>query len=82
MTEIKCVPGEQRGGDHSKSRPVARTSIPAVDDELRLEARGFVRLQLGSTGLDVEPSCPDAHGGSIAALAPEVDPPYAFLRAA
>jgi hypothetical protein len=38
--------------------------------------RGSVRLQLGGASLDVEPSCPDAHDGSIAAPAPEVDPAY------
>jgi hypothetical protein len=61
MTEAKRVPGEQRGGDHSKSRPVARTSVPAIDDELRLSARGSISLELGGAGLDVEPAGPHAH---------------------
>jgi hypothetical protein len=52
-------------GDHSMSRPVASRRFQRFNDELGLKARGLVRLQLGGAGLDVEPSCPDAHGGSI-----------------
>ena len=43
------------------AREGARAPVPAIDDEFRLFARGPVRLQLGDIGLDVEPSCPDAH---------------------
>jgi hypothetical protein len=73
--EWRC--GEQRGPDGGRPQHVAaggQAPIPAVDDELRLEARGAVGLQLGGTGLDVEPSCPDTHGASVRAPAPEVDP--------
>jgi hypothetical protein len=35
--------------------------------------RRAVRLQLGGAGLDVEPSCPDAHGAGIGASASGVD---------
>jgi hypothetical protein len=35
--------------------------IPAVDDELCLQACGAVRLHLGGAGFDVEPASPDAH---------------------
>jgi hypothetical protein len=38
------------------------------------EARRAVRLQLRSAGLDVEPSCPDAHRASIEASVSGVDP--------
>jgi hypothetical protein len=61
-------------GDHSMSRPVARRRFPAIDDELCLKARSAVRLQLGGTGFNVEPSCPDAHGASITGPVSEVDP--------
>jgi hypothetical protein len=56
-------PGDQRGPDGRRPQHVAaggQASVPAIDDQLRFEARGAVRLQLGGTGLDVEPSCPDA----------------------
>jgi hypothetical protein len=75
-------PGEQCGSDGGRPQHVAasgKASIPAIDDKLRLEARGAVRLQLGGASLDVEPSCSDAHGASIMGSAGEVDP-YAFLR--
>jgi hypothetical protein len=53
-----------------------QASVPAIDDELGLKAGGAVRPELGGASLDVEPSCPDAHGGSIGALALEIDPAY------
>jgi hypothetical protein len=46
------------------SRSIARP-VPAIDDDLRLEARGAVRLQLGGASVEVEPSRPDAHRSSI-----------------
>jgi Resolvase, N terminal domain len=58
---------DQRSPNGGRPQHVAaggEASIPAVDDEFRLEARGLVRLQLGGSSLDVEPSCPDAHGAS------------------
>jgi hypothetical protein len=70
----------QRGPDGGRPQHVAaggQASVPAIDDQLRFEARGAVRLQLGGTGLDVEPSCPDAHrAASIGALPGEVDPAF------
>jgi hypothetical protein len=74
--------GDQRSPNCGRPQHVAasgKASIPAIDDKLRLEARGAVRLQLGGASLDVEPSCSDAHGASIMGSAGEVDP-YAFLR--
>jgi hypothetical protein len=69
---------DQRSPNGGRPQHVAaggEASIPAVDDELRLEARDLVRLQLGGTGLDVEP-CPDAHRASIEAPVCEVDPAF------
>jgi hypothetical protein len=67
---------DQRGADSGRPEHVAASGhvpIPAIDDELCLEASGAVRLQLGGTSLDVEPSCPDAPGVSIAAATSGVD---------
>ena len=75
--------GDQRSPNGGRPQHVAasgHSSIPAVDDELCLEARGPVSLELGSSGLDVEPSSPYAHGASIGASVFGVDPAYAFLR--
>jgi hypothetical protein len=51
--------------------PCCQAAVPTVND-----ASGPVRLELGGACLAVEPSCPDAHGGSIGALALEVDPAH------
>jgi hypothetical protein len=50
--------GDQRGPNGGRPQHVAaggQSPVPAVDHELRLEARGSVRLQLGGAGLDVDP---------------------------
>ena len=47
--------GEQRGWGPKHVAASGETAIPTV------AARGLVRLQPDSTGLDVEPSCPNAH---------------------
>jgi hypothetical protein len=51
----------------------ARLWAASVDDELRLDARGSIRLELGGASLDVEPSCPNTHGASIGGPVSEVD---------
>jgi hypothetical protein len=69
--------GDQRSPNGGRPQHVAaggEASVPAIDDELCLKARSAVRLQLGGTGFDVEPSCPDAHGASITGPVSEVDP--------
>ena len=69
--------GDQRGPDGGRPQHVAaggQTSIPAINDELSLEARGLVRLQLGGAGLDVDSSCPNTHRTSIGAPTAGVDP--------
>jgi hypothetical protein len=69
--------GDQRRPNGGRPQHVAaggEASVPAIDDELCLKARRAVRLQLGGTGFDVEPSCPDAHGASITGPVSEVDP--------
>jgi hypothetical protein len=51
--------GDERGTDGGRPQHVAaggQASVPAVDDELRLEASCPVRFELGGTGLDVEPA--------------------------
>ena len=74
-------PGDQRGPYRWRPQYVpasGQPSVPAVDDELYLKARGAVRLQFGGAGLDIEPSCPDAHRVSIGRPAFQVEPVYAF----
>jgi hypothetical protein len=73
---------EQRSTDRRRPQHVPagrQPPIPSVDDGLGLLARGPVRLELGSASLDVERSCPDAHGASITTRAPEVDPAFFAL---
>jgi hypothetical protein len=68
---------DQRSPNGGRPQHVAaggQTSIPAINDELRLEARGLVRLQFGGAGLDVDSSCPNTHRTSIGALTAGVDP--------
>jgi hypothetical protein len=66
----------QGGADRRRPQHAAaggHTPVPAVDDELRLDTRGSVGLELRGPGLDVEPSCSDAHGASIRASVSGVD---------
>jgi hypothetical protein len=68
----KRRPGDQRGPDRWRPQHVAaigQAPVPAIDDELRLFARGPVRLQLAAPALMSSPSCSDAHGASIEAPA-------------
>jgi hypothetical protein len=76
-------PASRRTLDVGRPRHVAagrEAPIPALDDELGLDARFPIRLELGGASLDDEPSCPDAHRASIGAWRTEVDPANAFLR--
>jgi hypothetical protein len=70
-TSSQGVPATSAAPQHVAAG--GQAPVPAVDDELRFEARGLVRLQLCGAGLDVEPSRPDAHGASIGRPAFEVD---------
>jgi hypothetical protein len=56
--------------------------VPPINGKRRdwFKVKNLDRLQLGGTGLDVEPLCPDAHRASIRAPAPEVDASYALRR--
>jgi hypothetical protein len=57
--------GDQGCPDGGRPQHVAacrQAPIPAINDQLCLETRGAVRFALGGASLDVEPSCPDAHG--------------------
>jgi hypothetical protein len=69
--EPRCS-SERRGADRGRPQHVAsggKAPIPAVDDELGLNAGGPVRLQLGGASLDAEPSRPNTHHASIRAPA-------------
>jgi hypothetical protein len=54
------------------SPEISCSILPSVralaHDELCFGARGTISLELGGAGLDVEPSCPDAHRASIEPL--------------
>jgi hypothetical protein len=66
--DLPSCPPPKDGGRPQHVAAGGQASIPAIDDELCLEARGSVRLELGGAGLDVETSCPDAHRASIEPL--------------
>jgi hypothetical protein len=53
---VQAISAARIVGDHSMSPPGGQMSIPAVDDELCLKARGSISLELGVAVLDVEPS--------------------------
>jgi hypothetical protein len=55
--------GDQRSPNGGRRQHVAaggQATVPAVDDELCLQACGLVRLELGGTSLDEECPCPNA----------------------
>jgi hypothetical protein len=68
-------PRRSGDGDHSMLRPVARRQFQRsmTSSASRRATRSACS---GGASLDVEPSCPGTHGGSIGALALEVDPAY------
>jgi hypothetical protein len=53
--------------------------VPTLDHSLRLGARDAIGPELGRAGLDVEPSCSDAHRASIMMPTGEVDPSSRLL---